>query len=409
MGTQAVDLSSVKSEFPALVQATAGKPLHYLDSAATTQRPESVIQDVDAFYRTHNANVHRGVYELSQLATEDYERARASVAAWLNSPSPEQVVFTKGCTESLNLVASAWGGTNIRPGDRVFVSTMEHHSNLVPWQVIAEARGAELVPIPVTDGVELDLSWLESNLDESVKVVALKAVCNVSGTVNPIQEVARLAHGVGAVVVVDAAQALAHQKVDVQEWDADFVAVTAHKAFGPMGVGALYGRADLLHAMPPYQTGGGMVRGVSFERTGFAEIPDRFEAGTPNVGGAVGFESALKFIQRVGIERIGAHETDLAEATRQRLQMIEGVQVHGNAKRRAGIVSFTLDGVHPHDIGTVLSEQGVAVRVGHHCCMPLMERLRIHATVRASYSVYNDLSDVDALIAAVQKAKEILA
>jgi cysteine desulfurase/selenocysteine lyase len=403
-----LDVSSTRAEFPALHQSVSGIPLTYLDNAATTQKPQCVIDSVDEFYEHDNANVHRGVHQLSQRATKAYEDSRASVARWINAASEAEVVFTKGCTEGLNLVAASWGGPNLKGGDTVLVSTMEHHSNIVPWQMIAERTGAKVEPIPVSDAVELDLEWLAARLKKGdVKAVAVKSVCNVSGTVNPVAEVARLAHGHGALIVVDAAQALAHQTLDVQALDADFVSFTAHKAYGPMGIGALYARKALLEAMPPYQTGGGMVRGVTFEKTNFAEPPERFEAGTPNVAGAIGFASAIEFLGRVGVEAAARHERCLAELAEERLGEIQGLRIHGAAKHKAGIVSFTMAEAHPHDVGTVLDQYGVAVRTGHHCCMPLMQRLGVPATTRASFACYNNEADVQSLVAAVVKVKEL--
>jgi cysteine desulfurase/selenocysteine lyase len=403
-----LDVSSTRAEFPALHQSVSGVPLTYLDNAATTQKPQSVIDSVDEFYEQDNANVHRGVHQLSQRATKAYEDARAALANWIGAASDAEVVFTKGCTEGLNLVAASWGGSNLQGNDTVLVSTMEHHSNIVPWQMTAERTGAKVEPIPITDAVELDLEWLAARLAKGgVKAVAVKSVCNVSGTVNPIKEVARLAHEHGALIVVDAAQGLAHQKVSVQDWDADFVAFTAHKAYGPMGIGALYGRKALLENMPPYQTGGGMVRGVTFEKTNFAEPPERFEAGTPNVAGAIGFATAIDFLERVGVEAMARHENCLAKLAEERLSEIPGLKIHGKAKHKAGIVSFTMTEAHPHDVGTVLDQYGVAVRTGHHCCMPLMARLGVPATTRASFACYNNTTDVENLFNAVIKVKEL--
>jgi cysteine desulfurase/selenocysteine lyase len=403
-----LDVSLTRSEFPALHQSVGGAPLTYLDNAATTQRPTSVIEAVSAFYSQDNANVHRGVHQLSQRATKLYEDARADLARWINARSEGEVVFTSGCTEALNLVAASWGATSLGPGDTVLASTMEHHSNIVPWQMAAERTGATLEAVPVTDAVELDLDWLRGRLAQGgVKAVAVKAVCNVSGTVNPIAEVARLAHEHGAIVVVDGAQALAHEVVDVQAWGADFAAFTAHKAYGPMGAGALYGRAELLTAMPPFHTGGGMVRGVSFEKTSFAEPPERFEAGTPNVSGAVGFAEAIRFLGRIGVEAAARQERCLARQAEEALTDLGGVHIHGKARDKAGIVSFTMDAAHPHDVGTILDQYGVAVRTGHHCCMPLMARLGVPATTRASFACYNTSEDVGRLVDAVRKVKEL--
>lgn len=402
-----LDISATRAEFPALHQNVSGAPLAYLDNAATTQRPKAVLKAIEDFYSKDNANVHRGVHLLSQRATKVYEGARSVVAGWIGA-DPSELVFTKGCTESLNLVAASWGGSNLEEGDVVLVSTMEHHSNIVPWQQTVDRLGARVEPIPVTDSVEIDLDWLRARLGKGgVKVVAVKAVCNVTGTINPVREIADAAHSHGAIVVIDAAQALAHQKISVRDWDADFIALSAHKAYGPMGVGALYGRAALLTAMPPYQTGGGMVRGVSFAKTNFAEPPERFEAGTPNVAGAVGFAAAIAFLGRIGVRGAALHERALAAQAQEGLMSIDGLKIQGAAPERAGIVSFTMDDAHPHDIGTILNEYGVAVRTGHHCCMPLMERLGVSATTRASFACYNTTEDVEALVAAVKRVKEI--
>ena len=409
MGISTLDVAQARNEFPALHQEVAGHPLVYLDNAATNQRPQAVLDAVTDFYRRDNSNVHRGVHTLSQRATDRFEEARRTVASWINAADWHEVIFTKGCTESLNLVAGSWGRANLSEGDVVLVSTMEHHSNIVPWQIAAEQSGARIEPIPVSDSVELDMSWLADRLDGSVKAVCVKAVCNATGTVNPVKEVAELAHAVGAIVVVDAAQALAHQRVDVQDWDADFVAMTAHKVYGPMGVGALYGKAALLESMPPYQTGGGMIRTVSFEETTFGEPPDKFEPGTPNVAGAIGFAAALKFLGDVGVDTVASHEERLGRLAERLLGDVPGVTVHGHASRKAGIVSFTLDCAHPHDAGTVLDQCGVAVRSGHHCCMPLMHRLGIVGTTRASFAMYNTEADVHRLLEGVERAREIFA
>ncbi|MCH7945268.1 MAG: SufS family cysteine desulfurase [Armatimonadetes bacterium] len=409
MSIGTLDVAQARNEFPALHQEVAGRPLVYLDNAATNQRPQAVLDAVADFYRRDNSNVHRGVHTLSQRATARFEEARRTVAQWINAADWREVIFTKGCTESLNLVASSWGRANLSDGDVVLVSTMEHHSNIVPWQIVADQTGAKIEPIPVSDSVELDMEWLAGRLDGSVKAVCVKAICNATGTIVPVKEVARLAHVAGAIVVVDGAQALAHQKVDVQDWDADFVAITAHKVYGPMGIGALYGKAALLDAMPPYQSGGGMIRTVSFGETTFGEPPDKFEAGTPNVAGAVGFAAALKFLGDAGTDAVASHEECLGRLAERLLCDVPGVTVHGHASRKAGIVSFTMDSVHPHDTGTVLDQCGVAVRSGHHCCMPLMHRLGIVGTTRASFAMYNTEADVHRLVEGVVRAREIFA
>jgi cysteine desulfurase/selenocysteine lyase len=401
-----LDVSATRSEFPALHQSFSGVPLTYLDNAATTQKPRSVLSAVDAFYSHDNANVHRGDHQLSLRATTAYEDARSTVARWIGARAASEIVFTKGCTEAINLIAATWKPSG--PGRTVLATTMEHHSNLVPWQMAAERTGSKIEAVPVSEAVEIDLDWLESRLAQGdVEIVAVKSVCNVSGTINPIKQIADMAHRHGAKIVVDAAQGLAHQRIDVKDWDADFVALTAHKAYGPMGIGALYGKSELLEKLPPYQTGGGMVRGVSFEKTNFAESPERFEAGTPNVGGAVGFGAAIGFIESTGVEAMARHESCLARQAEERLEEIPGLKIHGKTERKAGIVSFTMSDAHPHDVGTVLDQYGVAVRTGHHCCMPLMKRLGVPAVTRASFACYNTEEDVAALVAAVHKVKEM--
>ena len=409
MEVRALDLEKIRSEFPAIHQEVAGSPLVYLDNAATTQRPQAVLRALMGFYGSDNANVHRGVHALSQRATDSFEAARRTIARAINAESDEQVVFTKGCTEALNLVASSWGRSALKKGDTVLVSTMEHHSNIVPWQIVAEQTGAKIEPIPIDDRVQIDMEWLQNRLDSDVKAVCVKAVCNASGTVNPVKQITEMAHMVGAITVIDAAQALAHRKVDVQDLDADFVSTTAHKVYGPMGIGALYGKRHLLEDIPPYQAGGGMIRSVSFEGSTYADLPDKFEPGTPNVAGAIGYGAALSFLEGIGVEVVAEHEDRLTKLAENRLDEIDGVILHGRAEHKAGIVSFTMDCAHPHDIGTVLDQYGVAVRTGHHCCQPLMNRLGVPATTRASFAMYNTESDVDALIGAVLKVKEMFA
>lgn len=397
-----------REAFPALHQEVGGKPLAYLDNAATTQKPEAVLRSIDHYYRHDNANVHRGVHALSQRATDAFDSARRTVASFIGAASEAEIVFTKGCTEAINLVAASWGRANLRAGDVVLVSEMEHHANIVPWQLVAEAVGAKVVPIPITDACELDLDALSRLLEGPVRMVGIKHVCNATGTVNPVEEVARLAHKAGALVLVDGAQALAHEPVDVRSLGVDFYAMSAHKTYGPTGMGALYARSELLGAMPPYQGGGDMIRLVRFEGTTFNDPPNRFEAGTPHISGAVGFATALDFVRQTGFEEIGAHECALANYAAGALRTIDGLTIHGNARRKAGILSFTLRGAHPHDIGTILDRHGVAVRTGHHCCQPLMRRLGAVATVRASLAMYNDSSDVDALVTGLHDVRRVM-
>ncbi|MBV6457892.1 MAG: Cysteine desulfurase SufS [Fimbriimonadaceae bacterium] len=397
---------TIRQQFPALDQEVNGKPLVYLDNAATTHRPKAVLAAMDEFYTRDNANVHRGVHALSQRATDRFEAAREEVRHFINASDPSEIIFTKGCTESINLVAGSYGAS-LKAGDIVLLSHMEHHANIVPWQVAAGRVGASVKPIPITDGGEIDLDAFGGMLTDRVKVVGVKHVCNAMGTVNPIARIIEMAHAVGAVVVVDGAQGLAHAAVDVQALDVDFYAMSAHKTYGPMGVGALYGKRALLEAMPPYQTGGSMIRKVTFEETTYAGLPDKFEPGTPNVAGVIGFGEALKWIRSLGIDVISAHEDRLRDAAHEALGQIPAVRLIGMARAKVPVISFTLDGIHPHDVGTVLDSEGVAVRTGHHCCMPLMERLGLPATTRASFSVYNTEGEVASLARAVKRAADL--
>jgi cysteine desulfurase/selenocysteine lyase len=395
----------IADQFPALNQKVNNRELVYLDSAATTQRPKRVIEAINRFYQQEGANVHRGAHELSRRATDLFEDSRKVLAESINAESRE-FVFTKGCSEAINLAAYSWGLANLNSGDRVLVSTMEHHSNLVPWQLVAEHAGASVEPIPVTDDVLLDLDALEAQLKKGAKLVAVKHVCNVSGTVNPIKEICLLAHEHDAVVVVDGAQSLAHCAVDVKDLDADFYALAGHKAYGPMGIGGLYVRWSILKDMKPWQGGGGMIRKVSFDGTTFAEPPERFEAGTPNVGGAVGFAEAVRFIQDLGIETIAQEERVLNKFAESELSAL-GIETIGGDPNKAGILSYNVDAIHPHDFGTICDQFGVAIRAGHHCCMPLMKRLGLAASARASLGVYNSKHDIIVMIEAIKEARKI--
>lgn len=396
-------------DFPCLLKEVKGRRLVYLDNAATTQRPLAVLREMDDLYETDNANVHRGVHTLSQRATDRYEAVRHKLAYRIGAKDANEIIFTKGCTEAINLVAASWGRKFLRPGQVILVSAMEHHANIVPWQMIAEEKGAKVMPIPISDEGVLDLEALNQLLqDFPVAMVGVKHVCNTLGTVNPIAEIAKLAKEAGALILVDGAQGVAHEEVDVTAWDIDFYAVSAHKAYGPFGVGALWGKAELLNKMPPYQGGGDMIRRVSFEGTTFNVIPNKFEAGTPNVAGVVGFGAALDLLESVGLEKIQAHESALLSYAEEALGEIEGLKIHGTAPGKAGIISFTLEGIHPHDIGTILDGCGVAIRTGHHCCMPLMNRLGLPATARASLAVYNVKEDIEVLIQGLNQVKKIL-
>ncbi len=402
------DLEAVRAEFPILQQQVHGKPLIYLDSAATTQKPRCVIDAVRGYYERDNANVHRGVHTLSRRATDGYEQARDKVRSLLNAKDRAEIVFTRGTTEAINLVASAWGRTNLREGDEILITHMEHHSNIVPWQLICEQTGAELKVAPVTDAGELDPDGFKSLLSERTKLVACVHVSNTLGTINPVETLTRLAHEAGAVMLIDGAQAAPHLKIDVQAIGCDFYACSAHKMYGPTGIGALYGRKDLLEAMPPYQGGGEMIKSVTFEKTIYNDLPHKFEAGTPNIAGAIGFGAAVDFLNRIGLDRIAQHERELLEHGMSRLEKVEGLTQIGRAKEKAGAMSFILKGMHPYDVAPILDYAGLAVRDGHHCTQPLMERFGVAATLRASLGVYNRREDLDALVEAIERARKML-
>jgi cysteine desulfurase/selenocysteine lyase len=399
-----LDAARIRADFPLLARNEQGRRLVYLDNAATTQKPEAVLAAIADYYRTTNANVHRGAYRLAIRATEAYEAARAKVARFVNAWGPEGVVFTRGTTEALNLVAASYGRTHVRAGDTVVVTAMDHHSNLVPWQILCQEQGATLRMVEITADGRIDLADFGKALERRPKVVAFPAVSNALGTVNPTAQLARLAHASGAVVVVDGAQATPHMKVDVQALECDFYALSGHKMLGPMGSGALVAKPALLEAMPPYQGGGEMIARVWDDHATYHEIPHKFEAGTPNVEGAVGLAAAIDYLERIRPERIAEHEQALARAAIDKLTQIEGVTVYGPRDHRAGVVSFTYHDVHPHDISTILDQDGICIRAGHHCAQPLMRRLNVPATARASFYIYNGLDDVDALAGSLAKA-----
>jgi cysteine desulfurase/selenocysteine lyase len=388
---------SVFADFPILRREVHGRPLRYLDNAATTQKPQVVVDVLRRFYEDQNANVHRGVHHLSEQATLAYDRARERVRKFLNAPSAEEIVFVRGTTEAINLIASTFGRSRVKAGDEVLITALEHHSNLVPWQLLCEEKGATLKVVPVDDRGELSLSAVEPLLTPRTKLFALTHVSNALGTVNPVRELVALAHAHGVPVVVDGAQAVAHAKVDVQALDADFYAFSGHKVYGPTGIGALYGKAKWWEEMPPYQSGGDMIAEVTFEKTTFAPMPARFEAGTPNIAGAIGLEAALGYVERLGPEAIEAHEHQLLEYGLGELAKVPGLRLVGEPAHRAGVISFVVERIHPHDLGTFLDRKGVAVRAGHHCAQPLMSRFGLAGTVRASVAVYNQQADLDAL------------
>ncbi|HYT04642.1 MAG TPA: SufS family cysteine desulfurase [Gemmatimonadales bacterium] len=399
-----LDAARIRADFPLLERQEHGRRLVYLDNAATTQKPEAVLTAIADYYRTTNANVHRGAYDLAIRATEAYEAARVTLATFVHAWAPEGVVFTRGTTEALNLVAGSYGRANVRAGDTVVVTAMDHHSNLVPWQMLCQEKGATLRMVEITEDGRLDLADFGRALERRPKIVAFPYVSNSLGTVNPAAALAKLVHAVGGVVVVDGAQSTPHLKVDVQELDCDFYALSGHKMLGPMGSGALVAKPELLDAMPPYHGGGEMISRVFDDHSTYNKIPHKFEAGTPNVEGAVGLAAAIAYLERLRPERIAEHERALAQAAIDKLTQIDGVTVYGPRDHRAGVVSFTYGDIHPHDIATILDQDGICIRAGHHCTQPLMRRLNVTATARASFYLYNGLDDVDALAGSLVKA-----
>ena len=399
--------SELARDFPILSRPVRGKRLVYLDNGATTHKPDAVVEAERLFYRESNANIHRGVHWLSQHATDLYEQARGRVQRLLNAARADEIVFTRGTTESINLVAFSWGRANLAAGDEIVLTGMEHHSNIVPWQLLCEQTGAVLKVVPLTDRGELQLDVYESLLGPRTRLVSVVHVSNALGTVNPVARMIERAHAVGARVLVDGAQAVAHQAVDVQALGCDFYAFSGHKLYGPTGIGALFARHELLAAMPPWQGGGDMIRTVSFEGSTWADAPQRFEAGTPNIAGAVGLAAAIDYVLAIGLDRIAEHEHRLLAHATEAVQRIPGLRLIGTARDKAGILSFVVDGIHPHDLGTILDAEGVAIRAGHHCAMPVMTRFGIPGTARASLALYNDERDVAALVAAIGKAQQM--
>jgi len=405
--SQQLDVERVRADFPLLRQTVRGKPLVYLDNAATSQKPQQVVDALQHYYTTENANIHRGVYKLSEESTAAYEGARSKLQRFINAAESREIVFVRGATEAVNLVAHSYGQTALGPGDEILLSQMEHHSNIVPWQLVAEATGAHLRVIPMTDEGELMLEEYDRLLSPQTKLVGVVHVSNSLGTVNPVKRMTELAHDRGIPVLVDGAQAAPHMPIDVQDLDCDFYALSGHKMFGPTGIGVLYGRAELLEAMPPYQGGGEMIRSVCFEKTTYAPLPTKFEAGTPHIAGAVGLGAAVDYLSGLSWEAIYAHEMDLLEYATASLEQIAGLHILGEARNKAAVVSFVLDGIHAHDIGTIVDQEGVAIRTGHHCTQPVMERLGVPATARASFAFYNTREEVDALASAIAKVREV--
>jgi len=406
-GPAPFDADRVRADFPILRLRARGKPLVYLDSAATAQKPQSVIDAVSRFYLEDNANVHRGVHLLSERATAAFEEARAKVAQFLNAPEPSEVIFVRGTTEAVNLVAHTFGRQRLGPGDEVLLTEMEHHSNIVPWQMVCEERGARVVAVPVDDAGELRLDELERRIGPRTRLLAVTQVSNALGTVNPIRRIVEMAHARGVPVLVDGAQGVPHLDVDVQALGCDFYAFSGHKLFGPTGIGVLWGRTEHLEAMPPWQGGGDMIRTVSFERTTYAGLPNKFEAGTPDMAGAVGLGAAIDYLRALDREGARAHEQDLLDYGTRALSQVPGLRLVGTAREKAGVLSFVLDDVHPHDIGTILDREGVAIRTGHHCAQPLMKRFGVPATARASLAFYNVRADLDALVRGLNRVREM--
>jgi cysteine desulfurase/selenocysteine lyase len=401
------DVETIRADFPILASSVHGKPLVYLDNAATTQKPRAVLDALTEYYRSSNANVHRGVHYLSGRATDQYEQARASIARFLGAAEPREIVFTRNATESINLVAQTWGRANIKAGDEILVSAIEHHSNIVPWYMLAAEKGATLRVIPMFDSGELDLEAFARLLTSRTKLVAISALSNALGTVTPVAEIIRQAHAAGAVIVVDGAQAAYHMPIDVRALDCDFFAVTGHKLYGPTGIGVLYGKAALLEAMPPWMGGGDMIASVTFEHCTWNVIPNKFEAGTPDIAGAIGLGVAVEYVSRIGMDRIQAYEQELLAYGTDALRQVEGLRIVGTAPRKASILSFVMDNIHPHDLGTIVDREGVAIRTGQHCAQPVMDRLGIPATARASLAMYNTRQEIDALVAALHKARKV--
>jgi cysteine desulfurase / selenocysteine lyase len=401
------DVEKIRRDFPILNERVHGKPLVYLDSANTSQKPQVVLDAMDGYYRHANANIHRATHLLSERATALYEGARAKAAAFINAPDPRNIVLTRGTTDGINLVAQSYGRSMLRAGDEIIISWLEHHSNIVPWQLLCEQVGAVLRVVPIDDLGEIDLDHYAAALSPRTKLVAISHVSNALGTVNPIPTVIEQAHARGAVVLVDGAQAVPHFPVDVQSLDCDFYVFSSHKMYGPTGVGVLYGRGDLLEAMPPYQGGGDMIASVTFEKTLYNVVPYRFEAGTPNIGGVVGFGTAVDYLMAIDREAALAHEDDVLEYASARVREIPGARIIGQARNKTGVLSFLLEGVHPHDAGTILDSEGVAVRTGQHCAQPIMDRYGITATIRASLGIYNTREEIDVLVRALERVRGV--
>jgi cysteine desulfurase/selenocysteine lyase len=409
VGETTFPVEEVRRDFPILHQQVYGHPLVYLDNAATSQKPRAVIDAISHYYERGNANIHRGVHFLSEHATEEHEAARRTVQAFLNAPDKREIIFVRSATEGINLVAQTYGRKHVGAGDEVLITAMEHHSNIVPWQMLCEEKDAKLRVVPINDRGELMMDELPKLLGPRTKLLAVTHVSNALGTINPLRKIIEIAHSHGVPVVVDGAQAVPHVKVDVQELDCDFYVFSGHKVYGPTGIGVLYGKRALLEAMPPYQGGGDMIRSVTFEKTLYNDVPYKFEAGTPNIAGAIGLGAAIEYVNHLGIDNIAAHEHDLLVYATEALSAIPDIRLIGTAAQKAAVISFVIEGIHPHDIGTILDRSGIAIRTGHHCAQPVMLRFRIPATARASFAMYNTRGEVDALVEGIQKVKEVFA
>lgn len=404
----AFDVDQIRRHFPILNRLVKDKPLVYFDNAATTQKPIEVIDALTDYYKFYNANIHRGIHSLAEEATAAYEATRDTVQQFINALHREEIIFTRGVTESINLVAYTWARTNLKTGDEIIISGMEHHSNIVPWQLMCEMTGAKLKVIPVDDNGELIMEEFHKLLNEKVKLVSVVHASNSLGTINPVKEIIEAAHKMGALVMLDGAQSSVHLDIDVQELDCDFFAISSHKVYGPTGIGVLYGKKNLLEAMPPFMGGGEMIKDVSFEKTTYNELPYKFEAGTPNIADTVALKAAIDFINRIGKKQIRRHEDELLQYVTEELEAIDGIRMIGKAKQKVSVASFVVDGVHPQDLGILLDNQGVAVRTGHHCTQPLMNRFGIPGTTRASFAMYNTKDEVDVMIGALNKAIKLL-
>jgi cysteine desulfurase / selenocysteine lyase len=401
------DVDTIRKDFPILNQLVHGKPLVYLDNAATSQKPAAVIEAMTRYYSADNSNIHRGVHLLSERATKEYEEARVKVQGFINAAQAKEIIFVRGTTEAINLVTNSYGRANVKTGDEVLITAMEHHSNIVPWQLLCEEKGARLRVVPINDDGELILEEFEKLLNERTKIISVAHISNALGTINPIRGLVEIAHRHNIPVMIDGAQAAPHTKIDVQELDCDFYAFSGHKVYGPTGIGVLYGKASLLDAMAPYQGGGDMIASVTFEKTTYNVLPYKFEAGTPNIAGTIGLGAAIDYVNQIGLERIANYEEELLAYGTEALSQIPKLRLIGTANEKAGVLSFVLEGVHAHDVGTILDREGIAIRTGHHCAMPVMDRFGVPATARASLAFYNTREEIDALVAGINKVQEV--